>query len=75
MMDDEVPLMVGQCGHFFEQDEYEMVSASLLLLLGSEDSGDESVCGCEVHGFITFPPPSPYRPAWRRAMLLSPTAP
>jgi intraflagellar transport protein 122 len=25
MMDDEVPLMVGDCGHFFEQDEYEMV--------------------------------------------------
>lgn len=26
MMHDEVPLMVGPCGHFFEQDEYEMVS-------------------------------------------------
>jgi intraflagellar transport protein 122 len=24
MMDDEVPLMAGDCGHFFEQDEYEM---------------------------------------------------
>ena len=22
----EVPIMVGKCGHFFEQDEYEMVS-------------------------------------------------
>ena len=25
IMDDEVPIMVGPCGHFFEQDEYEMV--------------------------------------------------
>ena len=28
IMDDEVPIMVGPCGHFFEQDEYEMVSSN-----------------------------------------------
>jgi hypothetical protein len=26
VMDQEVPLAVGACGHFYEQDEYEMVS-------------------------------------------------
>lgn len=26
IMDNEVPLTVGTCGHFYEQDEYEMVS-------------------------------------------------
>ncbi len=26
-MDTELPLTVGGCGHFFEQDEYEMVRA------------------------------------------------
>lgn len=30
IMDNEVPLTVGACGHFFEQDEYEMVRASSL---------------------------------------------
>ena len=34
MMDDEVPLMVGPCGHFFEQDEYEMVRTGA----GGEDT-------------------------------------
>ncbi len=28
VMDTEVPLCCGPCGHFFEQDEYEMVSAA-----------------------------------------------
>lgn len=27
VMDQEVPLVVGACGHFYEQDEYEMVRA------------------------------------------------
>lgn len=26
VMDQEVPYVVGACGHFYEQDEYEMVS-------------------------------------------------
>eukprot|EP00967_Tisochrysis_lutea_P009800 scaffold11425_cov14-Tisochrysis_lutea.AAC.1 len=36
-MDQEVPFVVGACGHFYEQDEYEMVRMVLRKLCFPEE--------------------------------------